>query len=120
MAKVTYVPRPGDPTTTNWRGREFQAGKSVDITDTEYLDHALTNPWFKVEGYDKPVPVKGMLDPEVSAAAVKASNDAAKAADDAAKAKAALAKSAEDEARAKAADNKAAEAKANPDPNRKW
>jgi hypothetical protein len=56
MVKVTYNPRhPSDPAETEWDGRKFNAGKSVEYDGRakehkSFIERAKLNPWFDVDG----------------------------------------------------------------------
>lgn len=45
---VTYLPGPGDKSTTKWRGHDFKAGVPVRVTDPHHLEAIKGNPFFRV------------------------------------------------------------------------
>jgi hypothetical protein len=45
---VTYVPGEGDPVSVKWRGLEFKANTAVWVANSEMLDAALGNRFFRV------------------------------------------------------------------------
>jgi hypothetical protein len=53
MAKVTYKPRsPEDAKSVRMGGKDFEEGKSVDVTNEADLAKFSGNPWFDVSGYE--------------------------------------------------------------------
>lgn len=46
--ELTYLPGPGDPPTTKWRGVEFKANIPVRVTVAEHIEAARTNRFFRV------------------------------------------------------------------------
>lgn len=45
---LTYLPGPGDPLTTHWRGVAFKAGETIRVTDPLHIEAARTNRFFRV------------------------------------------------------------------------
>lgn len=45
---LVYLPGPGDPAKTTWRGVEFRANVPKRITDAEHIKAARTNKFFRV------------------------------------------------------------------------
>jgi hypothetical protein len=45
---ITYLPGPGDPPKTTWRGVEFHAGVTQRITNAAHIEAARTNRFFRV------------------------------------------------------------------------
>lgn len=53
MAKLTYLPKEGDPVKVNWNGHVFEANVGKECRNAYMVDLAKANPWFRVEDGDK-------------------------------------------------------------------
>jgi hypothetical protein len=62
--KITYTPiHEGDRPFVSWNGVRFVANKPVTVKDPDMIRSAISNPWFKVEGYVQAKRVKPTAEP---------------------------------------------------------
>lgn len=51
---VTYRPQSGDPSEIKWNGHNFVANVPRPVAHENMIEQAKGNPWFDVEGHEKP------------------------------------------------------------------